>query len=154
MKYTKTLAAVTVAATLLLTAQSALALDFKALELKVSNNINNDCGQPDGYDPVWSCYRNEFKPEAGQEALKAHPTIYVRTGISSALLPYALFHGVGEFVIGNYSDQELLAVFNPLPVIKESVGVRSTAANAFAMWATGGSVTPAQMEFFKSAFAK
>lgn len=141
-------------ATLIITAQPAAALDLSKVKVVFSDTINKDCLQPEGFDPALACFINSYEKWNGTEALIVKPTIYLRTGIAPQLLPYAFMRSMGEYALSSYSDQELLKVFNPLPATLKTVGVRSPATNAFAQWALGGTVTPAQAEFFKKALAK
>ena len=138
----------------LIIGQPALALDLTKVQVKVSHTINKDCLQPEGYDPVLSCFVNSYERWQGSVALQVQPTIYIRDGIAQALLPYAFMRSMGDYALSGYSDQELMAVFNTLPSIAKTAGVRYAATNVFAQWALGGTVTPAQAEFFKKALGK
>lgn len=142
------------AALMLATAQPALALDFSAVRVKQSKNINQDCLVADGYDPVWSCFVNNYTKKAGHEALVPEPTVYLRADIPAGLLPYAFFTSLGQFVAMPYSDQELATVFNP---VKDQFGnqdVRRAAATTFAAWALGATLTPQKLDFFRAALSR
>ncbi len=141
-----------VAATLLMAAQPALAADFSKLKVTLSDNINKDCLQPDGYDPVWGCFINNYLHWTGHEELMAQPTIYIRNNIPKELFPFVFLTNVGQFLLANYSDQEIAAAFNPPP--SASSNIRSIAANAFMMWFYGGHVPAAAQELFKAALNK
>ncbi len=134
--------------------QSAHAADFSRLQVKLSGAINQDCLKVEGYDPVWGCFRTEFVAQGNEQALLARPVIYISSGLPLQLLPYVFMQNVGQFVLANYSDQELTAVFNPAPQVKDTVGIRTSAANSFALWALGGQITPAKIAFFKNELAR
>ena len=141
-------------AALLAFAQPALALDFSKMKVKVSTSINKDCMISDGYDPVWSCFINDFKKVAGQEALVPTPTIYIRPDVPASLLSYAFLTSVGQYVSMPYSDQELAMTFNPVPNQRGFQDVRRSAASTFAYWASGGSIAPAKLDFFRAALSR
>ncbi len=134
---TKLIASVLLAASVLAVAQPALALDISKLHVKVSDAINKDCMQEDGHDAIWAC----FVPR---------DTIYIRAGLPSQLLPYALLTNVGQYVIMNYSNEELEKVFSPVA----GLGLRRGIGNTFAFWVLGGTITPAEHDFFRSALMK
>ncbi len=133
----------------LLLSQPALALDFPRIQVQFPVEINKACAQPDGYDPVWGCLDID-----GPTIASASPTVYIRRDIPSQLLPYVYLHSVGQYVLKDYSDQELEAVFNPPPQAKSGVGIRYIAANAFTFWVLGGTTTPAKVDFFRAAIAR
>ncbi len=145
---------ITSTVTLLGLVQPALAMDFSKLEIKVSASINKDCLLSDGHDPVWSCFVNDFKKVPGVEALVPTPTIYLRPDVPAPLLPYAFLYSVGQFVVMPYSDEELATVFNPRADQFGSQNFRHAAANNFAYWAAGGTVTPSKLEFLKAALSR
>ena len=154
MNIKKIIASAVSAAALLSLAQPALALDFSKMQVKVSTSINKDCMLGDGYDPVWSCFINDFKKVAGQEALVPTPTIYIRPDVPASLLSYAFLTSVGQYVAMPYSDQELAMTFNPAPNQRGFQDVRKAAASTFAYWASGGTVSPAKIEFFRAALSR
>jgi len=143
-----------IAATLLLAAQPAFAANMSKLKITLSDSINKDCLQPDGYDPVWGCFINNYLHWEGHQELMSQPTIYIRSNIPTQLLPYVLLSNFGEYLLGNYSDQEISAAFNPSPASLASAGIRTIASNAFVMWFYGGHVPAAAETLFKTALAK
>ncbi len=151
----KKISSVIVSAGLLLAlTQTAFALDFSKIKIKLSDNINSDCLVSGGYDPVWSCFQNDFKKVTGVEALVPTPTVYLRPDVPSPLLAYVFLNSIGQYVTMPYSDQELAVVFNPAPNQTGFQDVRRAAASTFAFWAAGGTVTPAKLEFFRSALSR
>lgn len=124
------------------------AADLNALRVVSSENINKDCMQPDGYDPVWGCFTNVYTSQGTGAAMKVVPTIFMRKNIPTQLVAYTFLQNVGQYLLSSYSDQELAKVFNPVPGIKESGGIRRTAASAFVMWFYGGHVGAEQAELF------
>ena len=132
---------VLLASALLLTAQPASALDLSKLQVKISDTINKDCNQPDGFDPIWGCNPNAT-------------TIYIRAGMPSQLLPYVLLQNVGQYVIASYSDDELRQIFKPTPQYLQTYDIRRITANAFAFWVLGGPTTSRQRDFFRAALLK
>lgn len=139
---------------LIITAQPAAAFDVAKVKVVFSDTINKDCLQPEGFDPLLACFINSYEKWEGNAALVVQPTIYLRTGIAPQLLPYAFMRSMGDYALSSLSDQELLKVFNPLPGVLKNTGVRAAATSAFAQWALGGTVTPAQAEFFKKTIAR
>lgn len=131
----------------------ALAADLGALRIKSSGNISNDCNAA-GYDPVWSCFINEYEKKSGSESLVPTPTIYIRPDLPAVIAQYAFLQSVGHYVAMPYSDQELAEVFNPAPNQKGFQDVRRAAAMHFALWALGGQLPPAKVEFFHKALLR
>jgi hypothetical protein len=150
----KTITALAVASSVLAFTQPTAAADFSKLQVKFSNSINSDCKIAEGYDPVLGCFINHFISQPGQEAMRIQPTVYLRPDLPAQLLPYVFFQNVGHYVFANYSDQELAVVFNPAPDQKGFQDVRRAAAHSFALWALGGSLTPAKLEFIRAALTK
>jgi hypothetical protein len=130
------------------------ATDLSKLKVVASNSINSDCGQSNDYDPVWGCFENKYISQGANLPMKIVPTIYIRSNIPSALLPYTFLQNFGQYLISGYSDQELEKVFNPVPSAKETLGIRRSVANSFVMWFYGGHVSVDQADFFKSALTK
>lgn len=142
------------AAVVLGAAMPALALDFSAVKVQYSKNINQDCMLKDGYDPVWSCFINHFVKKEGSAALVPQPTVYLRSDIPAGLFAYAFFQSLGQYAVLSYSDQELATVFNPAPDQFGNQDVRRAAASSFAAWALGAQLTPAKLEFFRTALSR
>lgn len=140
--------------TLLTTAQSALALDLSKVQVKFSEQINQDCLGMSGYDPVWGCARNEYVAWPGHVELKVVPTIYLQTDIPSTLFSYVFLHNLGQLIGIDYSDEELVKVFNPAPTKDMSAAIRRDVGNSFAFWVMGGKLTPAKLDFFRTALLK
>lgn len=140
--------------TLLSLAQPALALDLSKVQVKFSDTINHDCLSVDGYDPVWGCFSNEFSVWPGHAELKATPIIYIQKDIPAALIPYVYLFNLAQYVTINYSDEELARVFEPVPAKDMSAAIRRNAGNSFVFWVMGGKLTPAKLDFFRTALLK
>ena len=154
LRISKAASATILTASLLSITQPALALDFTKLNIKASTTINKDCSVSDGYEPILGCFINRYVPEVGSVALVPKPTIYLRADLPKSLLPYVFMENVGQYLAMHYSDQELAAVFNPVPDQFGSQNVRRAAASTFAYWALGGTVTPQKLTFFREAMAQ
>lgn len=135
-------------------AQPALALDFSKLEVKLSDKINMDCLSVEGHDPVWGCFKNEFVFWPGHPDLRPVPTIYIHKDVPAALLPYVLLYNLEQYLTISYSDEEMAKVFDPVPTTDMHTAIRKDAANSFAFWVLGGTITPAKQDFFRAALLK
>mgnify|MGYP001607478202 CR=1 FL=1 len=136
------------------TAAPALAADLSKVKVKFSDNINKDCFNFEGYDPVWGCFKNDFVAWPGHPDLRPDPTIYIKRDIPSALLPYVFLSNLSLYLTVNYSDQELAMIFNPVPTGNKTYDLRKSAANSFVTWVLGGKITPTKANFFREALLR
>lgn len=130
-----------------LLAPHAEAADLKNIKVIISDNINIECGEPDGYEPMWGCYSRKLK--AGDSEATGY--ILIRSNLPSTLLPYVFLHNLGHHFIASLSDEQIKEMFNPTPFSRTTTWVRNRAADAFVMWVLGGHVSFTQAEFFKRA---
>jgi hypothetical protein len=107
------------------------------LRVSISQDINKDCKQPDGYDPVRGCYINSAKQ------------IFIRDGLPKEVLPYILIREMGHYFTVDVSDERLNEVFNPLPLKLQCSSLREVVADEFATWFFGGYAKPIQDKFFR-----
>lgn len=114
------------------------AKDFSVLKVSFSDDINKDCGQPAGYDPVRACF------------LSWSTQIIIRKGLPKKVVEYVFLHEVGHYLVSDYSDEQLKAlnVFNPLPDKLKNTSIRNVAAEQFVTWFWGGDVGKVQGDFF------
>jgi hypothetical protein len=124
---------------------SAFAKDLSRLSIKLSDNINRDCEQPEGYDPVWACASQDTPPGAPAPL----GTVYIRKDIPEQLLPFVLLRNIGLYLTWDLTQQQLTDIFRPAPGISSSQDIRDIAGNTFAFWAMGGRVSAPQQELFR-----
>lgn len=122
---------------LIATFNIASAKNISELKISVSQDINKDCKQPDGYDPVRGCYINSAKQ------------IFIRDGLPKELVSYVLIRELGHYFTADISDDRLSEVFNPLPLRLQFTSLREVVADEFVTWFFGGYTKPIQDNFFK-----
>jgi hypothetical protein len=128
----------------------ASAKDLSRLRVELSDDINKDCDQPAGFDPVWACASQDTPPGASAPI----GTIVIRKDIPDQLLPFVFLRNVGLYLTWDLSHQQLADVFHPAPGVSVTQDIRDTAANAFAFWAMGGKVSAPQQELFRQLLVK
>src|SRR5258708_4499497 len=69
---------------------SAYAKDFSRLKVVISDNVNKDCGQPDGYDTLRGCYVQKVNPGDTSPTYQ----IFIRSGLPTQLLYITSSQGI------------------------------------------------------------
>jgi hypothetical protein len=129
---------------------AASAKNISELKIFLSDDINKDCKQPDGYDPIRACYHQELYLGDIKPAYK----IYISKNLPSQVFGYVLLREIGHFYTYEITGNELKELFNPTPDKLASMSVRQIAADNFVTWFFGGYVPPKQAEYFKKVLMK
>lgn len=109
--------------------------ELKSIKLVDSDEINQLCLQPEGYDPVSGCYLTTDE-------------IYIRDDLPMERFKFVFLHEMGHFFMRDVGEEQYKLVFNPAPQKLASQDIKEIANDTFALWIMGGKVPKIQEEFF------
>lgn len=110
--------------------------ELKGINLVSYDEINEECLQPEGFDPVSGCY------------IAQTDEIYIRNDLPQGRLLFVLWHELGHFFMKNITTDEYESVFNPTPAKRYATIMPEIACDYFALYVMGGRVPNMQKDFF------